>query len=92
MIILPIMPSAIAFFAFHHWSADVVCDPTCRTRLVSFTVATKLLDFVDGVAHGLFQVDVFALTHGVQRDLRMPVIRRRDHRRHPHRASPATSR
>ncbi len=41
MIILPIMPSAMAFFAFHHWSAEVVCEPTCSTRPVSFTVATS---------------------------------------------------
>jgi hypothetical protein len=43
MIIFPIIPSAIAFFAFHHWSADVVCDPTWTTRLVSRVVSTSFL-------------------------------------------------
>ena len=43
MIMSPIMPSAIAFFAFAHWSPDVVCDPTCSTRFVSFTVLTSCL-------------------------------------------------
>ena len=41
MIICPIMPSAMAFLAFHHISAEVVCDPTCKTRLVSLTVFTS---------------------------------------------------
>ena len=43
MIIWPIMPSAMALRAFHHWSPEVVCEPTWRTRLVSFTVLTSCL-------------------------------------------------
>src|ERR1017187_3317250 len=35
------MPSAMAFLAFHQMSAEVVCEPTWRIRLVSFTVATN---------------------------------------------------
>ena len=38
MIMSPIIPSAIAFFARCHWSEEVVCEPTCSTRFVSRTV------------------------------------------------------
>ena len=38
MIILPMAPSAMYFLARCHCNAEVVCDPTCSTRLVSFTV------------------------------------------------------
>ena len=41
MSILPIMPSAMAFLAFHQMSAEVVCEPTWRMRLVSLTVFTN---------------------------------------------------
>ena len=39
MISCPIMPSSIALRAFHHWSLEVVCEPTCKTRLVLSTVS-----------------------------------------------------
>src|ERR1039458_10805959 len=38
MIILPMAPSAMYFLATCHCKAEVVCEPTCSTRLVSFTV------------------------------------------------------
>ena len=65
MIILPIMPSAIAFFAFHHWSAEVVCDPTWTHAFALVHGVDQFLGFLDRVAHGLFEIDVLALVHGL---------------------------
>ena len=39
----------MAFLAFHQMSAEVVWEPTCRIRLVSFTVATNCNG--QGLAH-----------------------------------------
>jgi hypothetical protein len=35
----------------------------------------QLMRFLVGVSHGLFEVDVLALVHGVHRDLGVPVVR-----------------
>ncbi len=37
----------------------------------------ELLGFLDGVAHRLFEVNIFAAIHGFERDLGVPMIRRR---------------
>src|SRR5581483_3051624 len=37
-----------------------------------------LLHFLDGMAHWLFEVDIFALIHRIESDARVPVIRGRD--------------
>ena len=43
MISFPIIPSWMAWRAFHHWSELVVCEPTCSTRPVFFTAAATVL-------------------------------------------------
>ena len=54
----PIMPSWMALRAFHHWSAEVVCDPTWSTRAGLPDLAGHRLRLLDRVGHRLLEVDV----------------------------------
>ena len=81
MIILPIMPSAMYFLAFVPLLGRSGLRADLQHALGLLHGAGKLLGLLDGVAHGLFEVHVLAVIHGLERDRRVPVIGRgHDHR------------
>ena len=78
IVILPSCPLFMMAMAFWKCSALRCMVPACTTRLYLRAASTICLAFIDGDGNRLLHVDVFARFAGFDRQIRMPVIRRRN--------------